>query len=385
MKPAIDITATRILLEFKHNSPLIGCRFDPSGRFLFAGAQDNSILRYDFVSGRKTILAGHASWVRGLAFVGTASKTVAVSQRAAIAVPLNQTTAFNLLGSVAATLPRPAETFTLVSGDYHGKAVWWDGAAEKPTAIRTVDAHDGWIRAVTVSPDCKTLATCGNDRLVKLWNAADGKPVRSLEGHTSHVYNIAFHPTGNTLVSADLMGILKEWDVATGKQIRELDAKSFHKYDSTFAADIGGIRGMTFNPDGSMLACTGITNVSNAFAGVGNPMVLVYDMKDGKSKALKPKEANYQGTGWGVGFLSTGHVVAAGGAGQGRIWFWKTEDASNVHTVTVPSNARDIAVHPDGTALAIAGANGSAYVYTMLPAPAAAKKEPGPPPRPVKK
>jgi hypothetical protein len=45
-----------------------------------------------------------------------------------------------------------------------------------------------------------------------------------------------------------------------------------------------------------------------------------------------------------------------------------------VHTVNVPVNARDMAIHPDGTAIAIAGANGSAYVYTMLPAPAAAKK-----------
>jgi WD40 repeat protein len=374
MKPAIDITATRIVLELKHNSPLIGCQFDPSGRFLFAGTQDNSILRYDFVSGRKTVLSGHASWVRGLAFVGTASKTVAVSQRAAMAVPLDQTAAFNLLGSVATSMPHPAESFSLVSGDYHGKVCWWDGVAEKPTPIRTVDAHDGWVRAVAVSPDSKIVATCGNDRLVKLWSATDGKQVRTLEGHTSHVYNVGFHPSGKTIVSADLMGILKEWDVSTGKLIRELDAKLFHKYDTGFAADIGGIRGMAFSQDGSTLACTGITNVSNAFAGVGNPMVLLFDLKDGKSKQFKPKEANYQGTGWGVGFLSTGHVVGAGGAGQGRIWFWKADDASNVHTVNVPVNARDMALHPDGTALVIAGANGSAYIYTMLPAPVAAKK-----------
>ncbi len=307
---------------------------------------------------------------------------MSIAKHLPIPIPIEPLPIFNLLGSAAAMLPSPAEKFTLISGDYHGKVNWWDGAADKPTAVRTINAHNGWVRAVAVSPDVKTLASCGNDHLVKLWNAIDGRAVRTLEGHTSHVYNVAFHPSGSTLVSADLMGNIKEWDAITGKPLRELDAKVFHKYDTGFAADIGGVRGMSFNADGSTLACTGITNVSNAFAGVGNPLVVLFDMKTGKAKQLKPKEANYQGTGWGVGFLPDGHVVGAGGAGQGRIWFWKPDDASNVHTVTVPANARDLAIHPDGTALAIAGANGNAIVYTMTPAPLGAKKVEA---RPMKK
>src|SRR5438067_5966704 len=67
--PRVDPTAARIEREFKHPSPLIGCRFDPSGRFLFATAQDNAVLRYDLLTGAKTVLAGHESWSRGLAFV----------------------------------------------------------------------------------------------------------------------------------------------------------------------------------------------------------------------------------------------------------------------------------------------------------------------------
>jgi WD40 repeat protein len=294
-------------------------------------------------------------------------------------VPLTHQPVFNLL-EIAATIIAPPTPFTFLSSDYLGEIRWWDGVADKPTPTRTIQAHDGWVRALAISPDQKTLASCGNDRLIKLWNVADGKPARTLEGHESHVYNVAFHPTTNTLVSADLKGIVKEWDLATGKQTRELDAKAFHKYDNTFAADIGGIRGMCYSADGKSLACIGITNVSNAFAGVGNPLVILFDVKEGKGKQLKTKEANYQGTGWGVGFLPNGHVVGAGGAGQGRIWFWNPADASNYHTVNVPTNARDMAVHPDGTALAIAGANGTAYVYTMTPAATAPpKKEPTPP------
>jgi hypothetical protein len=60
-------------------------------------------------------------------------------------------------------------------------------------------------------------------------------------------------------------------------------------------------------------------------------------------------------------------VVAAGGGSGGRAWFWKGDEATSVHTLTVPSGARDLALHPAGDRLAVAGANGTAYVYTLLP------------------
>ena len=65
----IDPTKARVECEFKHGSPFVGCRFDPTGRFLFAGAQDNTIQRFDLVTGTAASLAGHASWVRSFAFV----------------------------------------------------------------------------------------------------------------------------------------------------------------------------------------------------------------------------------------------------------------------------------------------------------------------------
>jgi WD40 repeat protein len=229
-----------------------------------------------------------------------------------------------------------------------------------------IEAHDGWIRAVAVSPDGRTVASCGNDHLVKLWSVADGRPERVLAGHESHVYNVAFHPRENRLVSCDLKGVIRDWDVAAGKVVRELDAKALHKYDTGFRADIGGARGMTFSADGSTLACTGITNVSNAFAGVGNPLVILFDWKDARPKPLKPKEG-YQGTGWGVALHPDGFTVAAGGASGGRVWFWQGEE--NTHTLDVPASARDMALHPSGTALATAGHNGTAYVLTLLAGP----------------
>ncbi len=361
MKPAIEPLQTRLAFEVKCGSPLIGCRFDPSGRYLFASSENFAIHRYDVATGQRIQLAGHSSWVRGLAFSGRPPIRPMAAQVSAA-----------LVGGASSVTAGRAES-TLVSADYHGHLKWWNADGDSPTPIRSVPAHSGWARAVAISPDGTTIASCGNDGLVKLWAIADGKALQKFEGHGCHVYNVAFHPTGNSLVSGDLKGVIKEWDLASGKAVRVFDAKVLHKYDGGFAADIGGVRGMTFDATGASLACTGITEVSNAFAGVGNPLVVSFDWKDGKAKQLKPKDA-FQGTGWGVGFLANGWIVAAGGAGQGRLWFWKPDEPASAHVINVPANARDLALHPDGTALAVAGANGSAYVYTMSPTTPAKKK-----------
>src|SRR5436305_13509244 len=97
-----DPLGTKLAQDQKHNSPLLGCRFDPSGAFVFAGAQDNSIQRWALADGKKTTLAGHQSWVRALAL----------------------------------------QDKLLFSGDYAGKILTWTLGAESPTPIRTLDAHE---------------------------------------------------------------------------------------------------------------------------------------------------------------------------------------------------------------------------------------------------
>ena len=65
-----------------------------------------------------------------------------------------------------------------------------DWAAESVTRIRIPGGTS--LRGIAVSPDGKSIATCGNDQLVKLWDAADGTLLREFAGHKSHVYNLTF-------------------------------------------------------------------------------------------------------------------------------------------------------------------------------------------------
>jgi WD40 repeat protein len=329
--PKVEPAQVRQAQEWKHTSPLISCRIDPTGRFAFAGAQDNTVQRWDLATGQKAVVAEHKSWVRALAF--------------------------------------SPEGKALFTGGYDGKVTLWATEATKPTPLMTLDAHAGWVRALAVSPDCKLLATCGNDNLVKLWPLERGNSVVELRGHTSHVYNVAFHPRGQFLVSADLKGVVKQWDVAKGTWVRDLDAAVLHRYDTTFLADIGGARGMAFSPDGELLACAGISDVSNAFAGVGKPVVVLFDWQSGKRKQLlRPKE-EFNGTMWGVAFHPAGFAIGAAGGNGGALWFWKPDQALAFHALKLPNNARDLALHPGGNRLVVPFYDNALRVYDLTARP----------------
>jgi WD40 repeat protein len=320
---------THLVAQHGHGSPLVGCRIDPSGRFLFAGAQDNAVVRWHLDGGKKTVLAGHKSWVRALAFAGREG--------------------------------------LLFSGDWAGRVLVWPLDADAPTPKQSFAAHKGWVRALALSPDGRTLASCGNDQLVRLWSVPGCKPLRTLEGHESHVYNVAFHPGGRWLASADLKGVVKVWDLTTGGATRELDAKALYKYDPGFMADIGGARSMAFSGDGALLACAGITNVSNAFAGVGNPLVVLFDFATGKHRQMLRPRVNFMGTAWGVAFHPAGFILGVGGGNGGALWAWRPDQPLATFTLPLPNNARDLSLHPDGRRLAVAFFDGAARVYDMGP------------------
>ena len=64
----VEPAKTHQIAEFQHNRPLTHCRADLSGRFVFAGAEDLNVHRWNLQTGKKTTLTGHESWVRSIDF-----------------------------------------------------------------------------------------------------------------------------------------------------------------------------------------------------------------------------------------------------------------------------------------------------------------------------
>lgn len=325
-----DPAQTHVANTLKHGAPLIGCRFDPQGKYVFAGAQDNKVVRFELATGAKTELVGSESWVRSFAFADGGA--------------------------------------TLITGGWDGRLMWWPTAAEQPAPTRKIDAHQGWVRAVVVSPDGQTLATCGNDLKVKLWRVADGTLIREMAGHQRHVYNVAFHPDGKNLLSGDLVAKFIHWEVDTGAIKREFAIASLSKYDAGFLADYGGPHSLSFLPDGKRVLASGITNVTNAFAGVGNPIVVEIDWDAGKDAVTHLVKANINGVAWGTVWHPEGFVIAAiGGQAGGHLFFWKPDQKDEFHTLNLGNAARDLALHPDGLQLATAHHDGNVRISRMAP------------------
>jgi WD40 repeat protein len=327
-----DPREIRLVRTFKHHRPLISCRIDSAGEFVYAGVQDKDLQRWDLVSGGRTALTGHQSWVRRFEI--------------------------------------HENNDLLVTGAYEGRLIWWNPQETAPKPQRIVEAHQGFVRGVSISPDAEFVATGGNDNVVRIWSVTDATLVRELRGHESHVYNVKFDPTGKYLVSGDLMGVVKQWEYGTWNHVRDLDAGLLHKYDEGFRAHCGGTRGMDFSPEGDLLVVAGIGEVTNAFAMIGVPTALVFDMATGdRLTVLKPAE-NFKGSLWSVSVHPSGRfLVCTGGSGSGRLWFWRFDEEKSFFDFKLPGVGYDVDFHPDGLRLAVALFDKTLRLYDLGPKP----------------
>lgn len=302
-----DIKATHVFRDWKHTAPLIGCRWDPTGRFVFASSMDNTIQRWNLETDEHVSMKAHDGWMRAIGFS-----------------------------------PDGKQTYT---AGYDGKLCFWKTDFESPEPTVSKEAHHGWIRWLAVHPQGKVIATAGNDLLVHLWSTESGDLIHTLKGHEKHVYSLLFHPEGKLLLSGDLKGEVRVWDVDTGEQVRSFDAKPLYMYHGGQQVDYGGVRCMALSPDGKELACGGLHKGTNPFAGVQEPLVLIFDWESGKQIRTHEATEIDRGIIWRLHYQDDGTLLGASGGGTGGFFLFWSGEKTQQHKFKLPNTILDMDVH----------------------------------------
>jgi WD40 repeat protein len=85
--------------------------------------------------------------------------------------------------------------------------------------VQTHQAHKSSATYVSTPCDGKLVATCGEDRSIKLFDISSGKKLTSLDVHTGTVLAAQFHPSDPILTSASHDRTVCFFDIRTHNEI----------------------------------------------------------------------------------------------------------------------------------------------------------------------
>ena len=261
--------------------------FSPDGRWIASGGWDSRVLLWDAATGEPCAKLPHPGIVHDLAYgpdgtwlVGASLADsrlriwdVAVARvRKEIELPPGRLRFVTVRPdgrrlAVSETLP--------VGEDYHlhvcdvasGERLFsMDGAAldyspdgrwlavrdtdENSVVLLDADTHEPTMRfrghekqvaSATFSRDGRRLASCGQDRTVRVWQIG-GDACQVLRGHTDDVFAVAFHPDGTRLASAGRDRAIWLWDLSRGEEVARLHGHTDYVWS------------LAFSPDGTSLA-----------------------------------------------------------------------------------------------------------------------------------
>jgi WD40 repeat protein/serine/threonine protein kinase len=170
----------------------------------------------------------------------------------------------------------------------------------------TLRGHSRRVFAVAYTSDGKRLATGGDDRTIRLWDAATGRELACLRGHTNIVRGVAWSPDGKRLASASEDGTARVWDAADGRALRR------------FTGHGSAVIAVAWRPEGTGIATTGYDSrvrVWDPDTGHESISPKLWDGSWGQAVAWSPDGKRLAVSGWNhearVCDAETGKVVAS--------------------------------------------------------------------------
>jgi hypothetical protein len=197
---------------------------------------------------------------------------------------------------------------------------FWDAATGKQK--RRMDGHADEVLAVAISPDGKYVLSAGRDRTLRLWDTKTGAERRRFEGHSDAVYAIAFSPNGAEALSAGADKTVRRWDVDSGKEL------------ACWTGHEDAVTSLSFSTDGR-----------SALSGSRDRSVRLWDVATGEVRQVL---TGHTAEVFAVAFSPDGKRAVSGGNDK-VLRMWDLEKGKASHEITGHANAIiAVAFLPDG-------------------------------------
>lgn len=176
----------------------------------------------------------------------------------------------------------------LLTCSYDKQLIWWD--IESRRKIRSVHAHEKWIRDLIVTPDGRRAITVADDMRCRVWDFETGSQVADFSDHplqTPHhypsmLYAVAVSADGKRIATGDRVGHVAVWDADSFEKVGELETPVMYTWDPKQRRhSIGGIRSLAFSNDGRKLAVGGIGKIGNIDHLGGPARLEIFDLSSG--------------------------------------------------------------------------------------------------------
>jgi WD40 repeat protein len=195
----------------------------------------------------------------------------------------------------------------------------------------SLSGHTRLVEGVTFSPDGRTLASCGFDSTVRLWDTSqwdDERPAQpEVLSHPSVVFATAFSPDGSLLAAAADRSVTIWARDPSYHRVLERSGETYH--------------GLAFSPDGRTLAL-----------GAEDGTIRLWEMPTARERAIL---RGHTATPRGLAFSPDGKFLASGGQ-DGRAVLWDATAGTPLRVLIEEGTTpiRSVAFSPDGRILGVA-------------------------------